>query len=244
MHTNRHLWRSVALVGVGALSAVLPTAMSTSPASADAGPYFTLATAGLRARTGPGTQYSVASTLGYRTPFTVVCQQPGTNVGGNVMWDRLPSGLWIADYWTTTPSFNSYIPGVPDCRNVASTPAPASAADRAASWAESHLGQTYTSDNPNAGWWSGWCEAFAEAAYGRTFRYASADAHYFARLNAGQIRGGQPPRGAIVFWTGHVGISVGGGQVISTQGTSTAQRLPVWRTSYTFFAGYRGWAMP
>jgi hypothetical protein len=242
MHTFSKTWRKLLVTGIGALSLVVPLAATATPAAADAGPYYTLARPSLYTRSGPGVQYAVTGSLPYRTPFTVVCQQPGSNVGGNVMWDRLPSGAWIADYWTTTPSYNSYIPGVPDCRNVGGSAS--SAAERAASWAESHLGQVYTSENPNAGWWSGWCEAFVEAAYGRAFRFASADAHYYARANAGQIRGGVPPRGAIVFWTGHVGISVGNGQVISTQGWSTAQRLPVYRTSYTYFYGYRGWAMP
>jgi exopolysaccharide biosynthesis protein len=128
------------------------------------------------------------------------------------------------------------------------TPPTPPAAEQAARWAEARLEQVWTRENRNAGWWSGWCEAFVEGAYGNRFWHRSAMQHYVARRNAGQIRGGVPPRGALVFWTaggndGHVAISVGNGQVVGTQGWSY-QRLPVFRTSYTYFSGYLGWAMP
>lgn len=120
-------------------------------------------------------------------------------------------------------------------------------AEQAARAAEARVGQVYTSENRNAGWWSGWCETFVALAYGNRFRYPSAIDHFYDYRNRGLIRGGVPPRGAIVFWSigqwGHTAISVGGGQVIGTLGYST-DRKPVSRTSYTYFGNYAGWAMP
>lgn len=67
-------------------------------------------------RGGPGTQYAVLQRVNTGTPIDVECQvQGGTNVNGNATWDKLTGGQWIADYFTTTPSFNSYAPGLGDC---------------------------------------------------------------------------------------------------------------------------------
>jgi hypothetical protein len=220
------------------------TAASTGVASAAVGPYYTTASPYLNARSGPGTGYTVVGTLNYWSPIYIQCQvQGGTNVGGNATWDKLSNGWWISDYWTTTPSFNSYIPGVPDCNATATV----SIAEQAARGAEARLGQVYTTENPNAGWWSGWCETFAEVVYGKRFRYSSAIANYRDLANRGLIRGGVPPRGALVFYNnnpdGHVAISTGNGSVISTIGFSY-NRYPVSRNSYTYFSGYLGWALP
>jgi hypothetical protein len=120
-------------------------------------------------------------------------------------------------------------------------------AESAAAWAEGHLGQTYS--NELGRYWSGWCEAFAELSYGRRFNYASAIADYTSRRNAGQIHGGVPPRGALVFYGGgggygHVAISTGGGYVVGTLGFA-GDHLAIGRTPYTYFSNpYYGWAMP
>ncbi|MFM7270768.1 MAG: hypothetical protein ACKO2C_03940 [Actinomycetes bacterium] len=223
------------------------TVATTGVASAAVGPYYTTASPYLNARSGPGTGYSIVGTLNYWSPIYVQCQvQGGTDVGGNRTWDKLSNGWWISDYWTTTPSFNSYIPGVPDCN----TPPPASSpsiAEEAARRAEARIGQVYTTENPNANYWSGWCETFAELAYQWKFRYASAMADYNSLKSRGLIKGGVPPRGALVFYTngtyGHVGIGVGNGYIVSTVGY-TNNRYPVARNYYTYFPSYAGWALP
>lgn len=218
------------------------TAATNATASAAVGGFYTTASPYLNARSGPGTGYSIVGTLNYGTPITVDCQaQGGTNVGGNATWDRLTNGWWIADYWTTTPSFNNYIPGVGPC-----TPNP-TVAELAARWSEARIGQVYTSENRNATWWSGWCETFVEGAYGNRFLYGSAMDNYNSLASRGLIKQGAPPRGALVFWRsgtyGHVGIGVGSGNVVSTMGFSN-QRLPVSRNLYTYFGNYLGWALP
>jgi uncharacterized protein YraI len=204
--------------------------------------YHVTASPSLNARGGPGTAYAIVGTLPYGAPIDISCQQQGgTNINGNATWDRLSNGWWIADYWTSTPSFNSFIPGVHACTTTG-------VGERAAEWAIARIGQVYTNENPNATWWSGWCETFAWLAYGRHFTgFPSAIANYDAWHRAGYIRSGIPPRGALVFYNyapyGHVAVAVGNGQVVSTIGTS-AQRLAVAQHAYNYFAYYLGWAMP
>lgn len=84
-----------------------------SPAAASQ-QYRTTATVNLRS--GPGTNNSIVGSLPSGASIAVVCQsQGGTNVGGNATWDKLDSGAWISDYYTTSPSFNSYAPGLGAC---------------------------------------------------------------------------------------------------------------------------------
>jgi hypothetical protein len=115
-------------------------------------------------------------------------------------------------------------------------------------WAQQQIGQVYTSANPYAGWWSGYCEAFAESAYGRRFHYWSAATDYRNEQLLGRIHRGVPPRGALVFYNdgsyGHVALSTGRGWVISAIG-GDANRLPIARVPYRwFYSTYLGWAMP
>jgi hypothetical protein len=117
----------------------------------------------------------------------------------------------------------------------------------AITWAKRQIGTVSTYQNPYASWWSGYCEAFVERAYGLRFRYWSAATDYSAERRLGRIHHGLPPRGALVFYSGfdgHVALSVGRGWVISTIGGDTV-RLPVARVPYRwFFDTYLGWAMP
>ncbi|MEV7801544.1 NlpC/P60 family protein [Microbispora sp. NPDC088329] len=98
--------------------------------------------------------------------------------------------------------------------------------------------------------WSGYCERFVEQAGGFKYHFGSANEHYQWHRSRGLIHSdARPPAGAVVFYDGgrgdgHVGISLGNGQVISTQGYG-GQRLPVWRHSVTGLTNhYLGWAYP
>jgi len=233
----------LALTVIGVPSAVI----GTQAAGAVTG-YHVVASPSLNARSGPGTGYAIVGSLPNGTPIDLSCQQQGgTNVGGNATWDRLSNGWWISDYWTNSPSFNSYIPGVPAC-TTAPPPVSVGVGEQAAQWALARVGQVYTNENPNASYWSGWCETFAWLAYGRHFTgFPSAIANYYAWHSAGYIHGGVPPRGALVFYNyapyGHVAVAIGNGQVVSTIGYSN-QRLAVAQHAYNYFSYYLGWAMP
>jgi hypothetical protein len=68
-----------------------------------------------------------------------------------------------------------------------------SVAEAAAELAEAHLGQVYTSATPT-GRWSGYCETFAEWAYGHRYGYlADANADYNYWNSRGMIQRGVPP---------------------------------------------------
>jgi len=118
---------------------------------------------------------------------------------------------------------------------------------RAADWA------VREKNSPNPRWsdefgraWSGYCEGFVEVAFGTRGSFTSAFAHYEWHRSRGRIRtDANPPVGAVVFYGGgvhgHVGVSIGNGQVISTQGFD-GQYLPVWQHSVRGLNNYLGWA--
>lgn len=131
-------------------------------------------------------------------------------------------------------------------RLLGSAPAPTTSREsKAADWAIAEL------HSPDPSWsdefgrpWSGYCEGFVEVAFGTKGKIGSADAHYNWQAANGRIHtDANPPRGAVVFYSGHVGISLGDGTTISTQGYD-GQRLNVWHHATTGFLSnaYRGWA--
>jgi cell wall-associated NlpC family hydrolase len=120
-------------------------------------------------------------------------------------------------------------------------------AAQAALTAQAYLGQVKSPITPT-GYWSGFCEGFAQFVYGEAFQAVSAIAEYHAMLAGGYVRPGIPLRGALVFYGGgegfgHVAISMGGGKVISTMGYA-GDRLPIEENPYLLFPDYLGWAMP
>lgn len=171
------------------------------------------------------------------THVTVECYQSGTTVpnSANSMWVRASwaSGAghgsgWMNEHFLNDgAAINQPAPGVPPC-NGGPAPAPApesSAGDRAIKWAVEKLGRTT---------WDGQCLAFVYQAY-----LQGAGVDITAGLPQSQARGTaytywtaapnhhtdrNPPAGALVFWrgarsptgAGHVGMSLGGGTIIST----------------------------
>lgn len=108
-------WLTMAASAAGI--AVTITVSGVAPSFA-AGTYST--TASVNVRSGPGTGYPVTGTEPGGAQFTLLCQwQGGTSIGGNATWDDVTfaNGLTgaITDYYTTTPSWNSYAPGTGAC---------------------------------------------------------------------------------------------------------------------------------
>ncbi len=185
------------------------------------------------------------------TPVTLVCAVHGRAVLGNTVWHRIsaPAAGWISDRYTSTPTFDRYLPGERDC-GAAPASAPTSASSReqrALAWAHAVLGQYRTGgdlgdgDHP----WDGWCDNFVAHAFGRAASgYESAIAHYLDLRDRGLIRSGAAPAGALVFfapgnangWYGHVMISEGDGSYLSTG--PTIRRLGINDPG----ALYLGWA--
>jgi hypothetical protein len=229
MHIEtRHPWAKraavVTLSAVAFAAAVLT--ISGQPAAA-AGTYATTGT--VNVRSGPGTGYASIGTAATGATFTLICQwQGGTNVNGNATWDQVSfaNGLVgaIADYWTTTPSWNSYAPGTGPCS------ASSTREQRALAWARSVIGQSSTngdlgdSNHP----WDGWCDNFVAHAYGRSASgYPTAIAHFNSLNSRGLMHSGSAPAGALVFFAaapingnaGHVMIAEGDGNYITSAAT-------------------------
>lgn len=148
-------------------------------------------------------------------------------------------------YWTASNGAVTLAPPPPPTTR----PPAVSREQKAADWAIAEK------NSPNPRWsdefgraWSGYCEGFAEVAYGTRGQFPSAYSHYLWQLNSGRIRkDANPPVGALVFYGGgggygHIGVSIGSGQVISTQGFDK-QYLPVWQHTVTGISNpYYGWA--
>lgn len=78
---------------------------------------------GLKIRNGPGyTNYQQIGLLNDGDEVRVVCQARGERVGpsprtGNSssVWNRLQSGGWVSDLYTTTPNVDQFSPPIPAC---------------------------------------------------------------------------------------------------------------------------------
>ncbi|MGQ0480022.1 MAG: NlpC/P60 family protein [Pseudonocardia sp.] len=168
------------------------------------------------------------------TPVRIICQTwspDGVGPRGNHVFNRVayparPTPTYIPDaYVSGTAAANQFTAGIPRCGSTP-TPAPpvaAPAAEKAIGWMSSQMGSTR---------YDGLC---LEAVY-RAYRAAGRDitaglpygpshdsAYSYWTVARGRHPGDRnPPRGALVFFRsaggapGHVAISLGRGQMIST----------------------------
>ena len=123
-------------------------------------------------------------------------------------------------------------------------------AEKAQAWAAAELLSYDPSWSTEIGApWSGYCEAFVEIAYGTRYQFGSARADYLTQKAAGLIHtDAKPPAGALVFYgggsDGHVALSIGNGQVITTWGFA-GQRYDIREAPLRAFSNpYYGWALP
>ena len=176
-------------------------------------------------------------------------------------------------YLSTPNAANQPYAGARSCSTPTSQPAPppppsttSTAATRAAAYARTLVGQTFANASDAAiypawswgqpyGEWAGDCPKLPGVAYARATgnnsyipRVGDADdlANYYR--SRGRVQGGVPPVGALVFYDiarpyGHVAISIGGGQIVTTRGLD-GNRYANSQVAYTFFGNYLGWAMP
>lgn len=109
---------------------------------------------------------------------------------------------------------------------------------RAINWARSMVGNTG---------YRNLCERFVENAFGTTGRYLSAKANMYQKINSGQLHAGDTnvPAGALAFFKpswqngyyGHVMLSIGGGQFVSSGKTVHVSGL-----NAASFGPYAGWS--
>jgi surface antigen len=70
----------------------------------------------VRQRSGPGTGYRTLGILPAGQRIMIVCQVRSSSViNGTSVWDRLSDGSYITDYYTSTPAFNRFSPGLSGC---------------------------------------------------------------------------------------------------------------------------------
>lgn len=101
------------------------------------------------------------------------------------------------------------------------------------------------------GEWSGDCPklgAVAWAVAGLSVKRGDAIGQYRAYKDAGMIRQGTPPPGALVFFDiarpwGHVGVSLGNGRLATTRGYD-GDGLANVVAAVSSYSNYLGWAMP
>jgi surface antigen len=85
-----------------------------TPAQPAGHPYRT--TDVIRQRSGPGIGFRTVGILPAGQRIMIVCQvRSASLVRGTGIWDRLNDGSYVTDYYTTTPAFNNFSPGLPHC---------------------------------------------------------------------------------------------------------------------------------
>lgn len=228
---------SVAALGV---ALVIPFGLNASAGPALAAPIGrVIAQPCLNLRSSPSSSASVLTCIPYNKTITISCTMSGSSMTGpygtTKLWDKTTwSGKtgYVTDAYVYTGTNGAVA-------STCVTPPPASTtskAENALKWANARIGETI---------WDNLCESFVEEAYGRSFRYGSAIAHYNAVRSQVKTTG-TPPKGAVVFYAaaeinygwGHVMISRGDGSYVTT-----AARVQVVNQSWPG-APYLGWYVP
>src|SRR5438045_666837 len=103
--------RYIHFVGAATRPVVLPP---KAPAVPVGHPYRT--TDVVRQRSGPATWYRTVGIIPAGQRIMIVCQVRSSSViNGTGIWDRLANGSYVTDYYTSTPAFNRFSPGLPRC---------------------------------------------------------------------------------------------------------------------------------
>lgn len=123
-------------------------------------------------------------------------------------------------------------------------------ATQAIAWAQKQIGATVLPDGTVQ---SGHCLRLVTLAFGHTSGYLYAyDVWTSGPENLKHHGDWNPPPGAVVIWSnagglgggaGHIGISIGGGQMISTSNT-TVRIMPIRGNNYVPDSNYVGWMPP
>lgn len=77
--------------------------------------YQVVSADGLSKRSGPGVSFTRDGQLSNGSLVWMTCQSPGSTVGSTSVWDRIDGGLFVSDYYVTTPSRSTYSPPIPHC---------------------------------------------------------------------------------------------------------------------------------
>ncbi|KAF4959443.1 hypothetical protein FGADI_1664 [Fusarium gaditjirri] len=65
---------------------------------------FLITDEGVRCRSGPTTSHAIQRQFDKGTDVTITCQTEGTNIEGNVLWDKTTFGCYVSDYYVAIGS--------------------------------------------------------------------------------------------------------------------------------------------
>lgn len=168
------------------------------------------------------------------TQVTIICQTWSGDVVGpraNHVFDQVAyparsASTWIPDaYVAGTAAANNFTPGIARCGGTAPAPTPPSnaAAEKAIGWISARIGSTAYDGYCLAAVYQAYLSAGRNITAGLPYAQSHDTAYSYWTVAANRHPGDRnPPRGALVFFRsaagapGHVAISLGGGQMIST----------------------------
>ena len=86
-----------------------------APVATVAQSFGVTARTGLNARSEPSTSGDVERTYASGASVSVVCQTMGEKIGPTSVWSRLSNGMWVTDYYLSTPASTRFANGIPEC---------------------------------------------------------------------------------------------------------------------------------
>jgi surface antigen len=167
--TRKIMYATVGIVAIPSLL-VGAAAVGSSAAFASTG-YSVLAMPALNERAAPSTSAAIVGRLPYRSTITISCQTTGSSVNGSSIWDELPGGRYVSDYWIDTPAYGQFSPGLVRC---GTQPAPAPG--------PSSSPPTVSAPAPSPGRAVGVTTNHNEGSYGECTEWAIAEFHAHSGL--------------------------------------------------------------
>lgn len=237
------------------IGATIAATSLLSVADASAGGTVNTSGTDLNVRATASTSGTVVGSVSDGAKITIDCQTYGSTVSGTYgtsdIWDHVPAkGGYVSDTYVYTGSDTMIAPlcggtTTKTCTNSFSNPNSCAAA---VSWAKSHETSSYHSD------YSGRCDHVMALAYGWSASGSTtAHAHWLAIPSADKYPGdSNVPAGGLAFFSGgssgagHVMISIGGGQFVSTDinGSGTLGVTTIATIKSKWGETYSGWAEP
>jgi uncharacterized protein YraI len=239
-----------------AAAALLAVVSPMSPAWASATGRVNTSGINLNVRATPHTSASVVGSLADGASTTIDCQTYGDRVSGTYgttdIWDHVPAkGGYVSDTYVYTGSDTLVAPlcgGTPASSCSTSGLGDPNTCGQAVTWAKNHVTSSYHSD------YAGRCDHVVALAYGWSASGSTtARAHWLA-IPSGYKHAGDSnvPAGGLAFFSGgstgagHVMISIGGGNFISTDihGSGTLSQTTIAEIKSKWGETYSGWAQP
>jgi hypothetical protein len=233
MSTNKRL--GAVLACAMAAPAIAFTAMAATPATAYAAGYSVAYTNGdgVALRSAPAAAARLSPLVIWRdgAPVTILCQTWSADAVGpraNHIFDRVaysgrPGETWIPDaYIAGTAAANQFTTGIARCGASPPQP-PSSTAERAIGWMSARMGSAAYDGQCLGAVYQAYLAAGRNITAGLPYGPAHDTAYSYWSVAPHRHPGDRnPPRGTLVFFRsaagapGHVAISLGNGQMIST----------------------------